>query len=216
MKCQLSYFKGKLIETVVHRARYQQIRMKVYDHETIQLMVSNREKPFEQVFKSHFKSLHAYAYTIVKDEIAAEEIVQNVFLKIWEKKDQLDIQSSVTAYLYRAVYHESLNYLKHLKVKGAYQSYAVYQSKGQSDNASKKLLLSELEQQLNKALSELPEQCRTIFQMSRFEELKYREIANRLGLSIKTVENQMGKALKLLRMKLVDFLPFFIAYMLNP
>ncbi|WP_315821159.1 sigma-70 family RNA polymerase sigma factor [Paraflavitalea speifideaquila] len=65
------------------------------------------------------------------------------------------------------------------------------------------------------ALKELPEQCRTIFQMSRFEELKYQEIADRLGLSIKTVENQMGKALKLMRLKLIDFLPFVILSLLN-
>ena len=69
-------------------------------------------------------------------------------------------------------------------------------------------MLKELETKLDQALQELPEQCRTIFQLSRFEELKYREIAERLEISPKTVENQMGKALKLLRMKLIDFLPF--------
>ena len=77
-------------------------------------------------------------------------------------------------------------------------------------------MVSELEKQISKALDELPEQCRTIFQMSRFEELKYQEIANKLGLSIKTVENQMGKALKILRLKLADYLPFLIAILLEP
>ena len=75
--------------------------------------------------------------------------------------------------------------------------------------------MGELEQQLHQALRDLPEQCRTIFQMSRFEELKYQEIADRMGLSIKTIENQMGKALKLLRLKLVDFLPAAILSFLN-
>lgn len=170
---------------------------------------------FENVFKNHFKSLHAYAYTIVKDEMAAEEMVQNVFCKIWERKGQLDIETSLTAYLYRAVYNESLNHIKHQKVKMAYQAHASYQMKMQTDSASKKVLLSDLEKKLRTALSELPEQCRTIFQMSRFEELKYQDIADRLGISIKTVENQMGKALKLLRTKLIDFLPLLLIILTN-
>lgn len=201
-----------MAEAAIFDARYQTRRMAVTDVDSIQLL----ETAFENVFKSHFKNLHAYAYTIVKDDMAAEEMVQNVFYKIWEKKGQLQIQTSLTAYLYRAVYHESLNYLKHQKVRMAYQSYATHQMQHhQTDQASKKVMLSELEQRLQKALNELPEQCRTIFQMSRFEELKYQEIANRLDLSIKTVENQMGKALKLLRQKLVDFLPMILLMALN-
>jgi RNA polymerase sigma-70 factor (ECF subfamily) len=82
--------------------------------------------------------------------------------------------------------------------------------KDRTNQPAKTLELKELESRLWQALNELPEQCRTIFQMSRFEELKYKEIAERLGLSIKTVENQMGKALKLLRIKLVDFLPLIL------
>ena len=82
--------------------------------------------------------------------------------------------------------------------------------KNESDNAEDKIASAQLNEQLSNALRELPEQCRTIFQLSRFEDLKYREIAVQLGISEKTVENQMGKALKLLRMKLVDFLPLII------
>jgi RNA polymerase sigma-70 factor (ECF subfamily) len=84
-----------------------------------------------------------------------------------------------------------------------------------SDNVGKGLGLKELEGRLEQAMNELPEQCRTIFQLSRFEELRYREIANFLGISIKTVENQMGKALKILRVKLVDFLPLTILGLLE-
>jgi len=82
------------------------------------------EQAFEQVFKTNFKNLHAYAYTIIRDDIMAEEIVQNVFCRLWEKKSKVDIQISLAAYLYRSVYHESLNYLKHLKVRAAYSNYA--------------------------------------------------------------------------------------------
>jgi RNA polymerase sigma-70 factor (ECF subfamily) len=145
----------------------------------------------------------------------AEEMVQNVFCRLWEKSDQIEIRESVSGYLYRSVYHESLNYLKHLKVRDAYQTYAVNQMEN-TNNTSHNLELKELEDRLEVALKELPEKCRTIFQMSRFEELKYQEIADRLELPVKTVENQMGKALRLLRMKLVDFLPAsFLLFFLN-
>lgn len=189
--------------------------MEVQDSGRLQLLNETGEQAFEQIFKSNFKNLHAYAYTIIKDDIMAEEIVQNVFCRLWEKKAKVEIRTSLGAYLYRSVYHESLNYLKHLKVRSAYNSYAQSQSRNTSDKAEKKLLMADLENKLNQALSELPEQCRTIFQMSRFEELKYQEIADRLGLSVKTIENQMGKALKLLRLKLVDFLPAAILTFLN-
>lgn len=205
-----------MTEAVLSRARYQTVRMEVQERSVIPLGFNGEGETFEKLFKTHFKSLYAYAFTIVKEKMAAEEMVQNVFFKIWEKKAALNIESRSLAYLYKSVYHESLNYLKHQKVKAAYQAHTVYQMKNQSDQASKKIMLSELEQQINKALSELPEQCRTIFQMSRFEELKYQEIANRLGLSIKTVENQMGKALKILRLKLVDYLPILIAFLIEP
>lgn len=176
----------------------------------IESLVQQDEAAFEQVFKTHFKNLHAYACTIIREETAAEEVVQQVFFKLWERSKGLSISGSVAAYLYRAVYNESLNYLKHRKVQSEYQQYFTHTMKNENDNAGKKLSMKELEQKLGKALNELPEQCRTVFQLSRFEELRYREIANRLGISVKTVENQMGKALKILRTKLVEFLPFTV------
>lgn len=165
---------------------------------------------FEQLFKSHFKALHAYAQVILKDEDDAEEIVQNMFLKFWEKRDLLNVQTSLKAYLYKCVYHDSLNFLKHQKIKTKYQDFAAYTMNTQHLPASSKVEMTELEYNLGLALNELPEQCRTIFQMSRFEELKYREIAERLGLSVKTIENQMGKALRILRLELADFLSLIL------
>ncbi len=178
-----------------------------------QQLVQKDERAFEQVFKTHFKNLHAYACTIVKDSPAAEGIVQNVFLKLWDRGESLNISSSVTAYLYRAVYNESCNHIKHEKVKHSYSQYAQYSMRDSTkENTSDKVLISELETKIKTALNELPEQCRTIFQMSRFEELRYQEIADKLGLSIKTVEAQMSKALKILRVKLVDYLPLIALF----
>ncbi len=188
--------------------------MELNEEGIVALLAKRDEKIFEQVFKTYFKNLHAYAFTILKDEMVAEELVQNIFYKIWERPEKLSISGSIAAYLYRAVHNESLNHLKHLKVRSKYQLHAVHQMRNESDSALKKILLKELESKLYRALQELPEQCRTIFQLSRFEELKYREIADRLKISPKTVENQMGKALKLLRIKLIDFLPLTIFLLL--
>ncbi len=168
------------------------------------------DQAFELLFKDHFKALHAYAHIILKDEDEAEEIVQNMFLKFWEKRELLDVQTSIKAYLYKCVYHDSLNFLKHQKIKTKYQNFASYSMNTHHLPASSKTEMTELEYNLSMALNELPEQCRTIFQMSRFEELKYREIAERLGLSVKTIENQMGKALRILRLELADFLSLII------
>jgi len=176
----------------------------------IALLQNGDEYTFEQVFKTHYKNLHAYAFTIVKSQTAAEEIVQNVFYKLWEKRAQLPPDVQLKAYLYRAVHNESLNQLKHDKVKSRYQLHAVSREQEHAQPASKKVMFTELEKHLRDAMNELPEQCRTIFQMSRFQELKYREIADELGLSVKTVENQMGKALKILRSRLAEFLPLLI------
>jgi RNA polymerase sigma-70 factor (ECF subfamily) len=167
------------------------------------------ETAFETLFKTHYNALHAYAQVILKDEDVAEEIVQGMFLKFWEKRASLNIQS-IKAYLYKCVYNDSLNYIKQEKTKSKYQDFTLHTMNTEHEPASLKVELSELQQHLREALNHLPEQCRTIFQMSRFEELKYREIADHLGLSIKTVENQMGKALRILRLKLADFLVFVL------
>jgi RNA polymerase sigma-70 factor (ECF subfamily) len=163
---------------------------------------------FENVFKTHFKNLHRYACSIVKDEAVAEEMVQNVFCKLWEKKELVHMNDFLAAYLYRSVYNECLNYLKHNKVKAVHLAQAG--SSNPYENERDSAALKELQQKIDIALNELPEQCRTIFQLSRFEDLKYREIADRLRISVKTVENQMGKALRLLRAKLAEFLPILL------
>lgn len=201
-----------LAEAVIFGAGYPLLRME-NNLGSIQLLNADSSVAFERMFKTYFKSLHGYACTIMKDEVIAEEMVQNVFYKLWEKKENIQQMQSETAYLYRSVYNECLNYLKHDKVKMAHQAHTLRHS-SEADNGADTTSLRELEQKIDNALKELPEQCRTIFQMSRFEELKYREIADRLGLSVKTVENQMGKALKILRIKLVEYLPILLALLI--
>lgn len=162
---------------------------------------------FESVFKTHFRALHAYGCTLLRDEAMAEEVVQQVFFKLWERRDRLHIESSITAYLYRAVYNDCMNHLRHQQVRQEHQHYTMKTSSEESADTEGQLAARELEQRIDAALKKLPQQCRTIFQMSRFESLKYHEIAAALGISPKTVEAQMGKALKLMRVALADYLP---------
>jgi len=192
---------------------FKAIRTELHNDAIVELLAKRDENAFEQVFKTHFKGLHAYACTILKDELYGEEIVQQVFFKLWDRADTISIAGSIAAYLYRAVHNESLNHLKHLKVKSNHQMHVAYSMKNVVESASKTLQAKELEKKIHAALNELPEQCRTVFQMSRFEEMKYREIADQLNISIKTVENQMGKALKILRVKLEEFLPLLFIFL---
>lgn len=188
------------------------LRMDLNEPGLIALLGKQDEKAFEHVFKTYYKPLHAYAFTLLKEEMAAEEMVQNVFYKLWERSEALHISGSIAAYLYRAVHNQSLNYLKHQKVRSEHQLYVSHRAGQDNDSASKQLQLKELEDRVRQSLCDLPEQCRTIFQMSRFEELRYKEIADRLNISVKTVENQMGKALKILRSKLAEFLVLVLLF----
>lgn len=184
-----------------------------FGNETVGSLLAQRDEAgFEQLFKTHFKRLHAYAVTLLQNEAEAEETVQQVFFKLWERRENLSADAPVTAYLYRAVHNESLNYLKHQQVKSRHQLQVAYRMKNEAQQPGDKSVSAELEKKIHAALQELPEQCRTIFQLSRFEELKYREIADRLDLSVKTVENQMGKALKILRAKLAEFLVYILLF----
>ncbi|WP_254070772.1 RNA polymerase sigma-70 factor [Pedobacter sp. L105] len=168
------------------------------------------EPEFDRMYLDHYHALFQYAFTMLHDDIMAEEMVHLVFLKLLEKNGPIAIHTSLKAYLYRSVNNECLNFIKHQKVKRAFEVKAIKTMNSKTETPLGKFQYEELEQQLKNAISELPEQCRTIFQMSRFEELKYAEIANQLGLSIKTVETQMSRALKKLRIRLADYLPIIV------
>ncbi|SUI97743.1 RNA polymerase sigma factor sigV [Sphingobacterium spiritivorum] len=170
-----------------------------------------KEHKFEMIFREHFKDLHRYAFRFLEDSAIAEEVVQQVFMRLWERDWETDIHTSLKAYLYRAVYHESLNTLKREQLKRRYQEYQLLHEK---DTEYMDQGDSELKKQLHQALLQLPEKSRAVFEMSRFQDLKYKEIADLLNLSIKTVEGHMSKALRHLRIHLVDYLTFLIISLL--
>ena len=182
--------------------------MELSDLSYIGLITGGSEQAFDKLFIDWFGELHAYAFSVLKDGTMAEEAIQSVFCKIWEKRKQLQVQGSLKAYLYGCVYHECMSWLRHEKHIKAYRSHVLRSgNRPVGEEASDKAELGELEIRLKQALDELPDQCRAIFQLSRFGGLKYKEIAEQLGLSVKTVEAQVSKALKELRNKLADYLP---------
>ena len=140
----------------------------------------------------------------IGDQDQSEEIVQQVFFHYWEKHTKLHITSSIKAYLYQAVRNHCLNALKHEQVKNRTEQVLLRNDEPSEENVLEGL---ELEERIDLIINEMPTERQRIFRMSRFEELKYREIAEQLNISIKTVENQMGKALKYMREQLSDLLP---------
>lgn len=177
------------------------------DHETVAALRRGDERTFERLFRSLYASLCGYAYTFLKDDADGEEVVQTVFLILWEKRGTLDITVSLKAYLYRAVHNQCLNRLKHLRIREGHAELVLATTEPGYDSATAQLIGTELEVRVEAAIAQLPAQCQLIFRMSRFEELRYQEIADELNLSVKTIENQIGKALKILRVELADYLP---------
>ena len=168
---------------------------------------------FEMLFRTYYQPLCNYAFTFVQDRDEAEEIVQSTFLNIWEKRESLSIHTGIKPYLYAMVRNACLNVLKHEKIKQQHATMEMAVAERSVESVARTIMASELETKIYRAMDQLPEQCRLIFKLSRFEELKYAEIAQQLHISIKTVENQMGKALRIMREQLKDYLPLLIILM---
>ena len=165
---------------------------------------------FEMLFRTYYQPLCNYAYTFLQDKEDAEEIVQSTFLMVWEKRETLAIRTSVRPYLYAMVRNACLNIIKHEKIKQKHAGEEMALAERSHDSVANTVASNELEYRIKVAMEELPEQCRMVFKLSRFEELKYAEIADQLNISIKTVENHMGKALRIMREQLKDYLPLII------
>ena len=171
-----------------------------------------KETAFEMIFRTYYQPLCKYAYSFLNDKDEAEEVVQASFISIWEKRGELSIQTSLKSYLYRMVRNACLNVIKHEKVKQQHAQVQLAGGEPAQESSSQPVLASELEQKIYESMKLLPEQCRLVFQLSRFEGLKYQEIADQLDISVKTVENQVGKALKIMRTQLKEYLPLFLIF----
>lgn len=184
------------------------VKTKMIDQRDLYRLLMNRvlegdEEAFEELFKIMYKGLCSLSYGILKSDEAAQEIVNDVFLKVWRKRNEIEIKGSVKSYLAVSVRNGSLDYLRKYKKHKLnedidHHDYLLSEASSPLDE----VIYDEFFTKVQKAIAALPPQCQKIFRMSREEGLKYKEIATHLNLSIKTIETQMGRAMKSLRVNI--------------
>jgi RNA polymerase sigma-70 factor, ECF subfamily len=172
------------------------------------------ESAYEMLFNEYYKVLTVFAKRYLNDLEKAKEVVQDLFVSIYEKREKLDINSSLKSYLFRSTHNRCINLINAQKVRDRYAEYATYANASSENNLEQEVNKTELEHALYKAIGDLPPRCRSIFKMNRFDGLSNGEIADKLNLSKRTVETQISKALKILRMKMEPYMTIFIMFFL--
>src|SRR5690554_6699322 len=162
-------------------------------------------RAYELLFKAHYQALCNFANSYLNNLAESEDLVQEVFVKIWDKRHELNVTSSIKSYLFQGVKNSCFNHLKHQKVQRKHKDHLFHQSES-STGSTNQLETKQLSILIEEAIEKMPEKRREIFYLSRHEGLKYQEIADKLNISIKTVETQMGLALKHLRNELKSYL----------
>jgi RNA polymerase sigma-70 factor (ECF subfamily) len=167
---------------------------------------------FEKLFKEYFKALVNFANKFLNDPDASKEIVHDVFVSLWDKRDSIDPEKSIKSYLYTSVNNRSLNYIRdHKKFVNSDILLLNEHTAEQNDRFTE----AEIQRIIQHTLENLPHRTREVFEMSRNEGLKYREIAERLNISEKTVETHISKALKALRINLKAYLTVLLLMLLS-
>lgn len=159
----------------------------------------------EYLFKEYYQALCVHAYRILNNTEVAEDIVQDVFMKLWNKKDQININTSVKSYLYKSTTNTALNYLEKNKVIVQSDEALEFEPNGQVA-PDLQMSAKQLKSRIDEAINNLPPKCKTIFILSRHEGMKYKQIADHLNISVKTVENQMSIALERIREHIKQFI----------
>ena len=186
--------------------------MVLIDEKTIFRKIREDDKEaFRSLFDTYYASLCHYAGHFLNDDVLSEEVVQQFFVKLWEKRKSLDIETSVKNYLFRSVRNLCLNQIQHERIVKLHAN-KLKEALTADDPADEYFITPEMIRQLEEAIESLPEKRREIFRLSREEGLKYREIAEKLKISVKTVETQMGLALKNLKSKIRTLLLFIFLH----
>lgn len=187
--------------------------MNISDENIVAELISGNHKAFEIVFNTYFKKLYVFSKEYVIDSENAREIVQEAFVKLWEIKSQLRPETNISAYLYAMVRNSSISFLKQAIVKKKYVDYSMQKYQRYMlnyyaliDESSEKLIYKELENKIHEIIEQLPKKCKTVFELSRYQELKHKEIASKLNISVKTVENHISEALKRIHVQLAEYL----------
>ena len=165
------------------------------------------EQAFELLFRKYYARLAGFANKFLNNPEESREIVQEVFMKIWEGREGIDPEDSLKSYVFKIAQNLSLNRLRKKKVESKYvEIYKLVYIDHSEFSSYESLLARELEDNITTAINTIPPKCKRVFELSRIEGLKYGEIADVLNISVKTVEAQMSKALKILRFELKDYL----------
>ena len=184
------------------------------DRELLTLLRRGEISAFVDIYTTYYDALLNYADRLLNDMEAARDVVQQVYYKIWENRDALNISLSVKAYLFKSVYHGSLNTLAHQKNIQKYEQEQMtdfyFSTVIQSPEAEEALWKSDIEQAIQEAIATLPEKCREVFVLSKIEGLKNREIAEKLNISVNTVKTQKRKAYAFLREELQHLFVLFL------
>lgn len=174
------------------------------------------EQAFELFFRKYYVRLCAFSNKFLNNPEDAKEIVQEVFAKIWEGRDEIDPDDSLKSYVFKIAQNLSINKLRRNKVESRYaEVFKIVYLEYNEYSSHESLLAKELEANIAHSISNLPTECRKVFELSRIEGLKYKEIADVLHISVKTVEAQMSKALKLLRLELSEYLTLLIILLIS-
>ncbi|MBS3914469.1 MAG: RNA polymerase sigma-70 factor [Bacteroidetes bacterium] len=176
---------------------------KAPNRETLQF--DGSETVFKDLFEKLFAPLTRYALGYTQDRDEARDVVQQIFFKMWQQRHERRI-SNAKSYLYQSVYHECVNRARHANVKEMYMEHNQREMELNQISENHLPETRELENKIRIAVEQLPPQCGTAFKLSRYHQLSYQEIAQVMEISVKTVENHMGKALSLMRSKLSDYL----------
>jgi RNA polymerase sigma-70 factor (ECF subfamily) len=185
------------------------------DHLAMRIKIGD-EQAFELFFRRFNVRLCAFANKFLDNPEEAQEVVQDMFVRIWEERNEIDPESSLKSYVFKIVQNLSISRLRRRKVESRYlEIYRLVYIEHTEFSAHESLLARELEAQIFHSIKKLPSECRKIFELSRSEGLKYREIAETLHISVKTVETQMSKALRSLRLELTDYITVISAILIS-
>jgi RNA polymerase sigma-70 factor, ECF subfamily len=188
------------------RARFLHRRTSLESNDLLERLRRGDETAFDSIFRTWYPSLVRASEAMVHSRAVAEEIVQDVMLELWRRREMLADQSSPQAYLFQSTRNRSLNHIRHERVEKMGEPFAAREH-ATEPSAQSYVVEDEIQVALKHAVATLPERCREVFELSRVHNLKYSEIATVLGISVKTVEAQMGKALRVLREELRPWLP---------
>ena len=179
---------------------------RVDEGDLLRRLRAGEQASFDAIFRAHYAPLVAFAQALLRDRSASEDAAQEVMLELWRRREEVSITESLRAYLLRATRNRALNQLRHVNVQKRAEPHIMGDDSVSATGVSE-LVATELKSAIVEAIAELPPACREVFELSRGRGLRYSEIASTLEISVKTVESQMGKALKHLRSRLAAWLP---------